>query len=196
MSPAPASSTFSSLWRPASPLGTEREPRRHPRIWITGPPGASTSAIGRLLDRRLAEAGWPTDLLEGEELRTAVKQELGSGAGSQNVQVRGTAWIAGRSARDGVLCVATLAVPARRSRKAARVESDRILLVYVTPPPWMGQSSGDAAADGAPSLESGSELERACAEAAVESIVSRILERNWLSTDPGQTNVSDPTTTS
>ena len=48
-------------------------------FWVTGLAGAGKTTVGRALWQRLRDAGYPAVLLDGDELRAAVADELGHG---------------------------------------------------------------------------------------------------------------------
>ena len=46
-------------------------------VWLTGLPASGKTTIARKLEEKLQELGWDTEVLDGDELRKGLSQDLG-----------------------------------------------------------------------------------------------------------------------
>lgn len=105
-------------------------------VWITGLPAAGKTTLARALHARLAAAGRPAHVLDGDELRTGLCAGLGFSAADRRENVRRAACAARILADAGVVAIAALVSPYRADRAMAReaCSPHRFLEVFVDTP--------------------------------------------------------------
>ena len=89
-------------------------------IWLTGLSGAGKSTLAARLEADLRSEGWPTAILDGDELRRGLSRDLGFGPTDRAENVRRAAEVAGMFAAAGVVAVVALISPLRVDRQLAR----------------------------------------------------------------------------
>jgi bifunctional enzyme CysN/CysC len=108
------------------PSGLEREHRwatlrqRGATIWLTGLPASGKSTIAVALERRLVEAGQAAYLLDGDNVRHGLSDDLGFAPGDRAEHIRRVAHVARLMADAGVVAVVSLVSPLREDRAVAR----------------------------------------------------------------------------
>ena len=104
-------------------------------VWFTGLSGAGKSTLATGLRDRLATAGVPVELLDGDELREHISKGLGFSREDRDTNVRRIAYVARLLARHGVIAVAAVISPYAETRAEIRrrAEADGVpfLEVYV-----------------------------------------------------------------
>jgi bifunctional enzyme CysN/CysC len=112
--------------------------RRGATVWLTGLPASGKSTIGVALERRLVESGQAAYLLDGDNVRHGLSEDLGFAAGDRAEHIRRVAHVARLMADAGVLAVVSLVSPLRADRAMARwlheVAGLRFLEVHVDTP--------------------------------------------------------------
>ena len=124
------------------PISAARDSRtpdqRGSVIWLTGRPAAGKTTVARGLERRLVEAGIPTRVLDGDEIRTRLCRDLGYSDVDRNENVRRVAEHAMLLAEEGVVVLVALISPFRAGRQRAaengRARGIRFVEVYVNAP--------------------------------------------------------------
>jgi adenylylsulfate kinase len=71
-------------------------------LWLTGLSGAGKSTIASKLAPGLAERGHRVELLDGDEVRTNLCQELGFSREDRDTNFGRIGYVAGKLARQGV----------------------------------------------------------------------------------------------
>jgi adenylyl-sulfate kinase len=89
-------------------------------LWFTGLSGAGKSTLSALVARRLAEAGCPVELLDGDEVRTHLSKGLGFSREDRDVNVRRIGFVARLLARHGVIAITAAISPYRDVREEQR----------------------------------------------------------------------------
>ncbi len=89
-------------------------------VWFTGLPAAGKTTLASALCDRLAAAGRPAVLLDGDALRATVSADLGFTAADRREQSRRVASLALHAARGGSVATVALVSPFRDARDAAR----------------------------------------------------------------------------
>jgi len=105
-------------------------------IWLTGLSGAGKSTIAKLTEQKLWAQGRATALLDGDNLRTGLCQDLGFTEADRVENVRRTAEAAKLMADAGLIVICALISPFARDRKMARtiVGTDRFIEVFIDTP--------------------------------------------------------------
>lgn len=89
-------------------------------IWLTGLSGAGKSTIANLVDKRLSELGRHSYLLDGDNLRHGLNQDLGFTAEARAENVRRVAEVAKLFVDAGLIVLVSLISPFRAERETAR----------------------------------------------------------------------------
>lgn len=104
-------------------------------IFLTGLSGAGKTTIARALEQRLVEAGRTVTVLDGDELRRHLSDDLGFTPEDRDRQVLRAAYVAAEIVRHGGIVICALIAPYERSRQAAAAMVRRqgaFVLVHVT----------------------------------------------------------------
>jgi bifunctional enzyme CysN/CysC len=89
-------------------------------LWLTGLSGAGKSTIANLVDQRLSELGRHTYLLDGDNLRHGLNQDLGFTDEARAENVRRVAEVAKLFVDAGLIVLVSLISPFRAERAMAR----------------------------------------------------------------------------
>jgi len=89
-------------------------------LWFTGLSGAGKSTIANLVDRRLCELGRHSALLDGDNLRHGINQDLGFAPEARVENIRRVSEIAALFVDAGLITLVSLILPFRADRDAAR----------------------------------------------------------------------------
>jgi bifunctional enzyme CysN/CysC len=133
--------TGRSALRPRQSLvrAAEREARLGQRpvtVWLTGLPKSGKSTVAYAYERRLFDEGRAVVVLDGENLRLGISDNLGFGALERSENVRRAAHIARLMNDAGLVVVVALVSPFAADRAEARriVGEDRFFEVYLSAP--------------------------------------------------------------
>jgi len=89
-------------------------------VWFTGLSGAGKTTIGTALAHRLASAGRPALLLDGDELRRGLCSDLGFSLADRAENMRRAAHAAILVARTGAVAIVALISPEASARQRVR----------------------------------------------------------------------------
>lgn len=105
-------------------------------VWLTGLSGSGKSTLAAELKRRLAHAGKPCCVLDGDEVRTGINRDLGFAPQDRHENIRRVAEIARLMNEAGLIVVAALISPYRADRRMAReiIRPDRFIEAYLDAP--------------------------------------------------------------
>jgi bifunctional enzyme CysN/CysC len=105
-------------------------------LWLTGLPGAGKSTIADLVERKLAERGRQTMLLDGDNLRQGINSDLGFDSASRAENVRRVGEIARLMTEAGLIVIVALVSPFRadRLRAASRLPAGSFIEIFVDTP--------------------------------------------------------------
>jgi len=90
-----------------------------PVIWLLGLSGAGKTTIARQLQRLLAIQKYPSLILDGDELRMGISQDLGFSREDRAENIRRTAELASIVSRNGIICICSLITPLQQYRNLA-----------------------------------------------------------------------------
>lgn len=100
--------------------------------WLYGLSGSGKSTIANLVERRLHEAGRFTVILDGDNLRSGLNNNLGFSDADRAENIRRNAEVAKLLARQGIVTLVSVITPRRELRARARkVIGDDFLEVFV-----------------------------------------------------------------
>jgi len=105
-------------------------------LWFTGLSGAGKSTIANLVERELHRRGAHTYLLDGDNLRHGLNQDLGFTDGDRAENVRRAGEVAKLFVDAGVIVLCALISPFRAERKMVRefLEPDEFIEIFVDTP--------------------------------------------------------------
>jgi adenylylsulfate kinase len=104
-------------------------------VWLTGLPCAGKTTIANGLTSRLLEAGFPVEVLDGDEVRTILGPELGFTRADRDTNVRRVGFVANLLSRHGVVVICALVSPYRSTRDEVRAaHGGRFFEVLVSAP--------------------------------------------------------------
>lgn len=103
-------------------------------IWLTGLPSAGKTTIARELVPRLKSRGRYVELLDGDEIRRGLSQDLGFDRKSRETHAARVTFVAKVLARNGAIPIVALISPYRSSRARARADVGPFVEVYVNTP--------------------------------------------------------------
>jgi adenylylsulfate kinase len=120
---------------PAPSLGVPPRLETGLTVWLTGLPCAGKTTIANGLAARLAQAGYPVEVLDGDCVRKVLSQELGYSREDRDRNVRRVGWVAELLSRHGVVVICALVSPYRSTRDEVRASlGGRFFEVLVAAP--------------------------------------------------------------
>ena len=104
-------------------------------IWMVGLSGSGKSTIARALENQLHEEGYLTALLDGDNLRTGINNNLGFSEEDRKENIRRAAEASKLLASNGVITICSLISPTEEIRKMAReIIGDSYCEVFINCP--------------------------------------------------------------
>ena len=105
-------------------------------VWLTGLPSAGKSTIADALEKRLLDAGYRVEILDGDAVRTHLTRDLGFSREDRDENVRRIGFVAQLLSRNGVIVLVPVIAPYRNARDEVRAlhEPGRFLEVHVATP--------------------------------------------------------------
>lgn len=105
-------------------------------LWFTGLSGSGKSTIAQGLEAKLYEAGFFTQVLDGDNIRTGINNNLGFSMEDREENLRRVAEIAKLYLNSGVITIVSFISPTRDARAFARgiVGDVDFLEIYVNAP--------------------------------------------------------------
>jgi bifunctional enzyme CysN/CysC len=101
-------------------VNRDQRPTRGGTIWLTGLSGSGKSTVAVEVERRLVAAGRPAYLLDGDNLRHGLNNDLGFSAADRDENVRRVGEVARLFADAGLVAVVSLVSPYRVGRDRVR----------------------------------------------------------------------------
>jgi adenylylsulfate kinase len=103
-------------------------------LWLTGLSGAGKSTIAGAIAPRLLERGHRLEVLDGDEVRTNLCQELGFSREDRDTNIARIGYVAGKLAKHGVAVVVAAISPYREARDKVRAAVSDFVEVHVAAP--------------------------------------------------------------
>lgn len=105
-------------------------------IWFTGLSGSGKTTLASALERNLFERGYLTQILDGDNIRTGINNNLGFTPEDRKENIRRIAEIAKLLINSGVICLCAFVSPSEVTRKTVRdiVGEEDFLEVFVSTP--------------------------------------------------------------
>ena len=114
-----------------SRLPLEATRQRGATIWFTGLPASGKSTLAVAVERALVEAGHVAYLLDGDNLRHGLSDDLGFSAGDRAENIRRVGHLTRLLADAGVVALASLVSPLKSDRQVARALNEAARLPFV-----------------------------------------------------------------
>jgi adenylylsulfate kinase len=89
-------------------------------LWMIGLSGSGKSTIARSLEKALHQAGRHTQLLDGDNLRTGINNNLGFSEADRTENIRRAAEVARLFLNNGTITICSFISPTRQTRAQAR----------------------------------------------------------------------------
>ncbi|MHC9291323.1 adenylyl-sulfate kinase [Mycobacterium sp. LTG2003] len=105
--------------------------QRGATIWFTGLPASGKSTVAVAVERALVESGQVAYLLDGDNLRHGLSDDLGFSAGDRTENIRRVGHLTRLLADAGVVALASLVSPLRSDRETARALNDAAKLPFI-----------------------------------------------------------------
>jgi adenylylsulfate kinase len=117
----------------------ERESRLQQRskvLWLTGLSGSGKSTIAKALERRLFQDGFFPQVLDGDNIRSGINNNLGFSAEDRSENIRRIAEVAKLYLESGIICINSFISPTREMRDQARliIGAHDFLEIYINAP--------------------------------------------------------------
>jgi len=117
----------------------ERESRLEQRskvLWLTGLSGSGKSTIAKALERRLFQDGFFPQVLDGDNIRSGINNNLGFSAEDRTENIRRIAEVAKLYLESGIICINSFISPTRAMRDQARqiIGAEDFLEIYINAP--------------------------------------------------------------
>ena len=100
-------------------------------VWFTGLPSAGKTTIANLVEERLAQAGRPVEVLDGDVVRRHLSKELGFSKQDRDENIRRIGYVADLLSRNGVIVLAAAISPYRAVREELRALIGDFVEVWV-----------------------------------------------------------------
>jgi adenylylsulfate kinase len=140
-SPAPRPTTARHLHPTDSQLlsRADREQylgQRSKVVWLTGLSGSGKTTLAAALERKLLEKGRFAQVLDGDNIRTGLNNNLGFSLEDRRENIRRVAELAKLYCHSGIITICTFISPTRDIRQFARdiIGAEDFLEVYVNAP--------------------------------------------------------------
>jgi adenylylsulfate kinase len=116
---------------------SEKEKKLNQRskvIWFTGLSGSGKTTLACALERNLFERGYLTQVLDGDNIRTGINNNLGFSPEDRMENIRRIAEIAKLLINSGVICICAFVSPTEEIRNIVRsiVGDEDFLGIYVS----------------------------------------------------------------
>ncbi|CAN5363139.1 adenylyl-sulfate kinase [soil metagenome] len=100
-------------------------------IWFTGLPASGKSTVAVAVERALVESGQVAYLLDGDNLRHGLSDDLGFSAGDRAENIRRVGHLTRLLADSGVVALASLVSPLKSDREIARTLNEAAKLPFI-----------------------------------------------------------------
>lgn len=105
-------------------------------LWLTGLSGSGKSTIAIALERHLHGQGYLTQLLDGDNVRTGINNNLGFSEADRQENIRRIAEVAKLFAQCGIITICSFVSPTEDLRRLAQgiIGEDDFIEIYVSTP--------------------------------------------------------------
>ena len=117
----------------------ERERRigqRSKVVWLTGLSGSGKSTIAQHLERLLFTEGYLPQVLDGDNIRVGINNNLGFSVEDRRENIRRIAEVAKLYLDSGLICVASFISPTREIRQMAKdiIGTEHFIEIFINAP--------------------------------------------------------------
>ena len=105
-------------------------------IWFTGLSGSGKTTLATALERYLFNHGFLSQILDGDNIRSGINNNLGFSTEDRIENIRRIAEISKLLVNSGLICICAFVSPTEETRKIVRdiIGKDDFLEVYVSTP--------------------------------------------------------------
>ena len=103
-------------------------------VWFTGLSGSGKTTAAHLLQRRLLNAGFQVEVLDGDIVRTHLSKGLGFSKEDRNENIRRIGFVCELLSRNGVVAIAAAISPYREAREQVRKRIPNFVEVHMDCP--------------------------------------------------------------
>ena len=105
-------------------------------IWFTGLSGSGKTTLASTLEKDLFEKGYLTQILDGDNIRSGINNNLGFTTEDRMENIRRIAEVAKLLINSGVICICSFVSPTEETRKIVRdiVGKEDFLEIFVSTP--------------------------------------------------------------
>ncbi len=103
-------------------------------LWLTGLSGAGKTTIAFAVGQELQRRNYPTELLDGDIVRTHLSQGLGFSKQDRDTNVRRIGFVANLLSRHGIIVIVAAVSPYRAIREELKQTTTNFIEIYVQAP--------------------------------------------------------------
>ncbi|WP_414756382.1 adenylyl-sulfate kinase [Anabaena sp. CCY 9910] len=100
-------------------------------LWLTGLSGAGKTTIAQNVAQELQKRNYPTELLDGDIVRTHLSQGLGFSKQDRDINMRRIGFVANLLSRNGIIVIAAVISPYRQVREELKQTTTNFIEIYV-----------------------------------------------------------------
>ena len=111
--------------------------KQHSRvIWLTGLSGSGKTTVGRHIEMELNRRGYLTQVLDGDNIRTGINNNLGFTGDDRYENIRRIAEVSKLFMNCGIICINSFISPTRKIRQMAKeiIGNENFIEVYINAP--------------------------------------------------------------
>jgi len=111
--------------------------KQHSRvIWLTGLSGSGKTTVGRHIEMELNRRGYLTQVLDGDNIRTGINNNLGFTGNDRYENIRRIAEVSKLFMNCGIICINSFISPTREIRQMAKeiIGNENFIEVYINAP--------------------------------------------------------------
>jgi adenylylsulfate kinase len=114
----------------------QRLGQRSKVLWLTGLSGSGKSTIARHLERQLFAEGFLPQVLDGDNIRSGINNNLSFSTEDRRENIRRIAEIAKLYLHSGIICINSFISPTRAIREMARqiIGAEDFIEIYINAP--------------------------------------------------------------
>lgn len=100
-------------------------------LWFTGLSGAGKSTLANHVAKELRHRGLKVEILDGDEVRTNLSQELGFSKEDRDINIKRIGYVCKLLSRNGVIAISAAISPYKEVRDYNRQQIGHFIEVYV-----------------------------------------------------------------